>query len=340
MEQSHELQVVDSNVIHLEKKPAEVMQEAAEASAALMSYVDQTNSFLQIGGKKHLYLEAWQLLGRYYGLSVKIVKTEAVNFGSVTGFLAAAELIHSTTGRVVSSAEAMCLNDESRWSMRTKYEHGQKVGEEPVPLFQLRSMAQTRACSKAYRNTLSWIVLMSKGYSPTPAEEMTGNEHETETPKGGIERRIPSKYDNAKCGFCGQRHISKGDEIVLVDGKWGAEGCLAKPATETGAEAEPEPETTSGADHKKSRAHIKQVQHLDTLFKKGGKGDKEFWQSFMDTFGDGTPAGLHAATLANGDPMITVERYNAWRDALENGIKGGATEEFFNRQLKDLGLTK
>src|SRR5262249_27437128 len=44
------------------------------------------------------------------------------------------------------------------------------------PLFQLRSMAQTRACAKAMRNVLAWVVVLA-GYAPTPAEEMTGEEH-------------------------------------------------------------------------------------------------------------------------------------------------------------------
>jgi hypothetical protein len=41
------------------------------------------------------------------------------------------------------------------------------------PLFQLKSMAQTRSLSKAYRSSLSFIVSIA-GYSPTPLEEMDG----------------------------------------------------------------------------------------------------------------------------------------------------------------------
>ena len=53
----------------------------------------------------------------------------------------------------------MCMDDESKWSDK--------------PLFQLRSMAQTRAQAKALRNVLAWVVVMA-GYAPTPAEEMDG----------------------------------------------------------------------------------------------------------------------------------------------------------------------
>lgn len=53
-------------------------------------------------------------------------------------------------------------------------------GEERVPLFQLSSMAQTRACAKALRNVLSWVVVMA-GYRPTPAEELDGMATSTST---------------------------------------------------------------------------------------------------------------------------------------------------------------
>ena len=42
-------------------------------------------------------------------------------------------------------------------------------------MFQLKSMAQTRACAKALRNVLSFSVVLA-GYAPVAAEEITGNE--------------------------------------------------------------------------------------------------------------------------------------------------------------------
>ena len=48
-----------------------------------------------------------------------------------------------------------------------------QVGETATPLFQLRSMAQTRACAKALSNLFKWVVVLA-GYRPTPAEEMIG----------------------------------------------------------------------------------------------------------------------------------------------------------------------
>lgn len=49
------------------------------------------------------------------------------------------------------------MNDETNWRGK--------------PLFQLRSMAQTRACAKALRNVLAFVPVLA-GYEATPAEEM------------------------------------------------------------------------------------------------------------------------------------------------------------------------
>jgi len=61
-------------------------------------------------------------------------------------------------GQVVGAAEAECLRDERNWSDRDD--------------FALRSMAQTRATSKALRLPLGFVVTMA-GYDATPLEEMS-----------------------------------------------------------------------------------------------------------------------------------------------------------------------
>jgi hypothetical protein len=60
-------------------------------------------------------------------------------------------------GQVVGAAEAECLRTEKTWSSRDDYA--------------LRSMAQTRAVSKALRGPLGFVVTLA-GYEATPAEEM------------------------------------------------------------------------------------------------------------------------------------------------------------------------
>jgi hypothetical protein len=60
-------------------------------------------------------------------------------------------------GQVVGAAEAECLRSERTWKGRDDYA--------------LRSMAQTRAVSKALRGPLGFVVTLA-GYEATPAEEM------------------------------------------------------------------------------------------------------------------------------------------------------------------------
>lgn len=124
-------------------------------------------------------------------------------------------------GQEISRATAYCLNDEEKWSSRPRYEwhierkdgkvlpeaeagpqgewvwiahptkpgkslpkkHKVQVGEDDVPLYQLASMAQTRANAKVLRNVLSWVAVLA-GYKPTPAEELDGMADTVERPRG------------------------------------------------------------------------------------------------------------------------------------------------------------
>ena len=168
------------NEIMVTREPAVILAEAKKAAQALMTVVAQKKKPVIFNNEQYLEFEDWQTVGKFYGLSVKVIKTTFIELGGVHGYEASADVIRLSDGMVVSSAEAMCLNDEDNWSVRTKYEWKDgkktKAGDIPVPLFQLRSMAQTRACSKAFRNVLAWVVVLA-GFKPTPAEEMTGNEH-------------------------------------------------------------------------------------------------------------------------------------------------------------------
>jgi len=203
------------------RKPDLVLAEAQDAARALKSVIDAKPKKVVIGGSTYLEFEDWQTVGRFYGVAPQITSTKFVEFGDAHGFEAAAQAVHVPSGKVVASAEAMCLDDEEEWSSRPKYEYhfekksggttaddpgkneivwednpnkpGSKrpkkvkvhVGEEAVPLFQLRSMAQTRAGAKALRNALAWVVVLA-GYKPTPAEEMDGAE-----PSGALDVTPP-----------------------------------------------------------------------------------------------------------------------------------------------------
>jgi hypothetical protein len=98
----------------------------------------------------------------------KILASET--FADIDGFSYEAKVqVCTPDGTVVGSAEAMCSRSENTWSTRDD--------------FALRSMAETRAESRAYRRAIGWIMNVA-GYSATPAEEMAQNEP-TAPPFGG-----------------------------------------------------------------------------------------------------------------------------------------------------------
>jgi hypothetical protein len=205
-----ELAVYEGSVpdLFVARKPAIVIKEAREAAMVLVDVVSQKKNKVMMGGEQYLEFEDWQTVAKFYGCTTKVRSTEFIDLGGVKGFLAIADCL-DRNGQVLSSAEAMCLNDEEKWSTRTKYRYedevdkdGKKIwvaasggkkgyyksvkiadGEVSVPLFQLRSMAQTRACAKSLRNVFSWVVVLG-GYRPTIAEELSEDQkHEEENRK-------------------------------------------------------------------------------------------------------------------------------------------------------------
>lgn len=166
------------DALSIQRAPDLVLEEATRAAKALAQVIESKPNKCEINGKTYLQFEDWQTLGRFYGVTAKARATSYVEFGEgydqVKGFEATADALLVATNQVISSAEAMCLNDESKWSQK--------------PLFQLKSMAQTRACAKALRNVLAWVVVLA-GYSGTPAEEMDGTESGPAAPRRKSERK-------------------------------------------------------------------------------------------------------------------------------------------------------
>ncbi len=153
---SGELEVINDSEVMLQRAPKEVVAEAEVAAKVLKDVITQTKSSTKIGPKEHIHIEGWQTVAKFYGLSARIVEVEYVEYGDVKGFNAKAEIV-AHSGHVVSAAESMCMTDEKTWAN--------------CDLYAIKSMAQTRACGKAFRNCLSWVVVLA-GYSGTPMEEM------------------------------------------------------------------------------------------------------------------------------------------------------------------------
>jgi hypothetical protein len=153
----NEMTVYDQNQdVQVYRDPTAVLADAKRAATALAQVVAGKKKPVIMNGEQYLEFEDWQTVGRFYGVTAKVVSTEFMDLSGVQGFQAKAVAIRAD-GMEVSAAESMCLNDEPNWKSK--------------PLFQLRSMAQTRACAKALRNVLAWVVVLA-GYKPTPAEEI------------------------------------------------------------------------------------------------------------------------------------------------------------------------
>ena len=162
-DEGREIALPPRGELEVGRPPEEVLAEATKAAKALQDVIQQKPKPVVIHGKTYLEFEDWQTVGRFYGVSAKIESTNPLEISGVVGFEAKADAIHVATGRVLSSAVSMCMNDEDKWKGR--------------PLFMLRSLAQTRACAKVLRNVLSWVVVLA-GFAATPAEEMDGVERD------------------------------------------------------------------------------------------------------------------------------------------------------------------
>lgn len=132
--------------------PAGVVRRATEAAKPLADVVRKQKLATNIHGREHVRVEGWTLLGSMLGVFPVCTWTRKLE----DGWEARVEA-RTRDGSIVGAAEAECLRSESTWKSRDDYA--------------LRSMAQTRATSKALRQPLGFVMQLA-GFDPTPAEEM------------------------------------------------------------------------------------------------------------------------------------------------------------------------
>jgi len=161
--------------LSIARHPDTVLAEASLVAKSVDRLVKSRQDLVQvIGGRKHPRFELLQIVGSMFRVTARVVETRHIP--EPDGWEAAAEAVHVPSGQVLARGEGMCTTDEPSWHVRPKYEwrngKREKVGEEPVTSHQRRSMAQTRACSKALRLALGWVLGLA-GYEATAAEELT-----------------------------------------------------------------------------------------------------------------------------------------------------------------------
>lgn len=185
------------------RNPETVLAEAGERAKALANMVERTKSYTQIGQGKHLRVEAWITCANFYGCSGSIKETEAISIDGVTGFKARAQVKHDASGTVLAEADAICMRDEDNWDKK--------------PLHQVMSMAQTRALSKALAAKFRWVVVLG-GFAPTPAEEMTGHEHD-DKPKAQQKKSATTLLPNYGRNHCKGKPVND-PEVTDEDLSW------------------------------------------------------------------------------------------------------------------------
>jgi hypothetical protein len=141
-------------------------------ATALKDVVEKQKLFAVIQGKKYPQVEAWMTIARMDNVVAREARPPIRrDDGSYEGFV---ELIRLSDGMVVGAGRRSAARRTiGPWATRG----------EPAR----RSMAVTRATSRAFRQQYSWIMALA-GYEPTPAEEMPRDE--------GPKTVVWSKADN------------------------------------------------------------------------------------------------------------------------------------------------
>jgi hypothetical protein len=172
--------------------PQDILSHAGTIATALKDLIETQRMSVSVGGtRKHVEVSGWQVAGAMLGAlggqplhaetvwtrpavdqngdTIRHTYTATVRKGqgdraqTITTYdvdghdWEACVEVRTADGAVVGKAEAMCSRAEATWARRED--------------FALRSMAETRAESRAFRRAIGWIMHMA-GYSPTPAEEM------------------------------------------------------------------------------------------------------------------------------------------------------------------------
>jgi hypothetical protein len=133
--------------------PDAIVEKASRIATTLVNLVKKRGLVLDIKGKQFPKVEAWQTMGAM--LSINSVCDWS---RPVEGGWEARVVLYNRNGQTIGAAEGQC----------TKQESGKNKWED----YAIRSMAQTRATSKAYRSILGFIMVLA-GYQATPAEEIT-----------------------------------------------------------------------------------------------------------------------------------------------------------------------
>jgi len=158
-----EKKIVEEQETSLTVFPENPEQAMIKAQEIVQLMSGKVKGFIsKIQGKDYPKVEWWTTVGATLSLSPYVLPDSVkpiLKNDQIIGYHARAEVrdIRFNPPKTITAAEAMCTKEENNWKNRD--EHA------------LKSMAQTRAVSKAYRLGFSFLAVLA-GLQPTPAEEM------------------------------------------------------------------------------------------------------------------------------------------------------------------------
>ena len=133
------------------QSPEQIIEKGRNAAKVLAKVIAAQKDKVVINGKQYLQFHDWQTIAKFFNCTVGIENSEPLyEEGKVVGYEAKA-YVTNAEGVPISSAESSCYFTEKNWQNKEK--------------FQVRSMAQTRACVKALKNVFSWVIVLA-GYNP------------------------------------------------------------------------------------------------------------------------------------------------------------------------------
>ena len=180
-----ELVVIDAETQAVSKslmdyKPKEMVAAATEIANVLKDVIDKQKLFVSLNGNQHVKAEGWSVLGTMLSILPKEEKVIRHEDGSFEAYVC---LINNRNGHTVGGGSGFVGMDEPNWKKKPDYAR--------------RSMAITRATSKAYKTCFSWIIALA-GYNATPAEEMDFLTTEKQAPKEETKVKTALVYDGSE----------------------------------------------------------------------------------------------------------------------------------------------
>jgi hypothetical protein len=166
--------------------PTLIIEEATDIANQLSDIIKSKKLYKPIGKKNHVFVEGWTTLGALLGVfpypetSIRLDREDEIAYEATV-------IVRTLNGMELSKGEAICSSNESNWRNADEYA--------------IKSMATTRATSKALRIPLGWVMVLA-GYSATPAEEMMGKGFSqpgrTQQPAPSTEKKLKNKPKSSR----------------------------------------------------------------------------------------------------------------------------------------------